>query len=140
MKKYNVIVVFSHDEQKVLMCLRRKNPFQGMYNLVGGKRKGNETSEQAAYRELYEETHISSKDISLAHTHDLNYYLEDMILEVWAGQLKENIDVYGEENEIKWISLQENFFDVQRFAGYGNIGHILYSLDLHKEGWKESSI
>ena len=37
MKKYNVIVVFSKDLNKTLMCKRAKNPYKGMFNLVGGK-------------------------------------------------------------------------------------------------------
>jgi hypothetical protein len=37
MKKYNVIVVFSKDFTKTLMCKRTKEPYKGMYNLVGGK-------------------------------------------------------------------------------------------------------
>lgn len=37
MKKYNVIVIFNQDKTKTLMCKRTKEPYQGMYNLVGGK-------------------------------------------------------------------------------------------------------
>jgi 8-oxo-dGTP diphosphatase len=35
--KYNVIIVFNKDFDKLLMCYRRKEPFKGLYNLVGGK-------------------------------------------------------------------------------------------------------
>lgn len=133
MKKYNIVVVFDQDYQNVLMCLRRKSPFIGLYNFVGGKIKDDETSEQAAYRELYEETHIRYQNIHLKHVHDMIYYFEDMMLEVWVGKLCDSIEVYGDENELVWISLNDNFFDIKRFAGYGNIGHILYSIDLNKE-------
>ena len=37
MKKYNVIVVFDKDLNKTLMCKRTKEPYKGMFNLVGGK-------------------------------------------------------------------------------------------------------
>lgn len=133
MKKYNVIVVYDQDYQKVLMCLRIKNPFLGLYNFVGGKIEENEESIHAAYRELEEETHINANEISLVHTHDFYYYLEDMILEIWAGQLKMNKEVFGDENQLEWIDLNENFFDFKRFAGYGNIGHILQSIHLNKD-------
>ncbi|WP_028042693.1 NUDIX hydrolase [Candidatus Stoquefichus massiliensis] len=133
MKKYNIIVIFDKNYQNVLMCLRRKDPFSGLYNFVGGKINDDETSEQAAYRELYEETHINRKNLTLKHVHDMIYYFEDMILEVWTGKLDKFIEVYGDENDLEWISLSENFFDVQRFAGYGNIGHILYSIHLNKK-------
>ena len=37
MKKYNVIVVFEKDLNRTLMCKRTKEPYKGMFNLVGGK-------------------------------------------------------------------------------------------------------
>lgn len=37
MKKYNVIVVFDKNMNNTLMCKRTKEPYKGMYNLVGGK-------------------------------------------------------------------------------------------------------
>ena len=37
MKKMNVIVVFDKDLKQTLMCKRTKEPYMGMYNLVGGK-------------------------------------------------------------------------------------------------------
>ena len=37
MKKMNVIVIFDKNLEKTLMCKRTKEPYMGMYNLVGGK-------------------------------------------------------------------------------------------------------
>ena len=37
MKKLNVILVYNEDKSKILMCKREKMPYQGLYNLVGGK-------------------------------------------------------------------------------------------------------
>ena len=37
MKQYNVIVIFDKSMKKILMCKRTKEPYIGMYNLVGGK-------------------------------------------------------------------------------------------------------
>ena len=37
MKKMNMIVVFDKDKKHTLMCKRTKEPYIGMYNLVGGK-------------------------------------------------------------------------------------------------------
>ena len=39
MQKYNAIVVFNKQEDKMLMCKRRKNPYKGLLNFVGGKRE-----------------------------------------------------------------------------------------------------
>ena len=62
MKKMNVIVVFDKDMKNTLMCKRTKEPYMGMYNLVGGKIK-NDDSLKEAYRELFEETNIKESDI-----------------------------------------------------------------------------
>ena len=56
MKKYNVIVVFDKEFKKTLMCKRTKEPYQGMYNLVGGKIEKDNDGLNEAYRELGEET------------------------------------------------------------------------------------
>lgn len=133
MRKYNIIIIYDKEYKQVLMCLRSKDPFLGLYNFVGGKIEKDETDEEAAYRELFEETHIDRDNIVLTHTRDLVYYLEDMSMQVWCGQLREDIDIYGDGNQLEWIDLKENFFDLSRFAGYGNIGHLLYSIDINRD-------
>ena len=64
MKKLNVILVYNEDKSKILMCKREKEPYKGMFNLVGGKLEDGETELEGAYRELEEETGITSSDIS----------------------------------------------------------------------------
>ena len=61
MQGYNVIAVFSENADKVLMCKRRKNPYKGLSNFVGGKIEESENGLDAAYRELEEETTITKK-------------------------------------------------------------------------------
>lgn len=65
MRKLNLIVVFNKDLSKGLFCIRSKDPYKGKYNFVGGKVEENETNDEAAYRELFEETGISKNDIEL---------------------------------------------------------------------------
>lgn len=48
----------------MLMCKRRKNPFQGRFNFVGGKIEDGEDGLTAAYRELEEETTITKERIT----------------------------------------------------------------------------
>ena len=67
MKKYNVIVVFDKDLKKTLMCKRTKEPYIGMYNLVGGKIEKENDGFNEAYRELFEETAITKDDIDLKY-------------------------------------------------------------------------
>ena len=125
-RKYNIVMVFSEDGGRVLMCRRRKDPYRGLLNFVGGKIEDGETHEAAAYRELCEETSIGRSDLALRHIMDLSYPLEAFPLcEVWAGRLVREVPVRGEENELCWIGTDEDFSDVERFAGCGNIYHMM---------------
>lgn len=63
MQGYNLIVVFSEDRTKMLMCRRLKEPYMGLYNFVGGKIEKGEDGIDAAYRELWEETAVTRDDI-----------------------------------------------------------------------------
>ena len=126
MKCMNIIAVLDHTGTEMLMCKRRKNPYKGLYNLVGGKIEPGEESGHAAYRELREETGI--QDIRLIHFCDFTYYTFDIRLEVWFGRLGAPTEVCGEENELAWMDINEDFFDMTRFAGEGNIGHIVEEL------------
>lgn len=126
MKTLNLIVVISADGQRLLMCRRRKEPYTGLYNFVGGKLEPGEDSLHGAYRELFEETALTAEDITLTHLMDLTYYQEGFCLEVYAGALKHAKDVIGEENELVWLPTDCDFFDSEKFAGKGNIGHILH--------------
>lgn len=132
-KQFNVVAVFDSDCRHVLMCKRSKEPYQGLYNLVGGKVEDGEEGLSAAYRELEEETGISPHDIILTHVMDFTYYLSNIMIGAYAGRLKRDIAVAGEENDLEWIELSQDFFDTLRFAGEGNIGHILEQVFLRKE-------
>jgi len=124
LKRYNVIYLLNPTGDQLLMCRRKKEPYRGLLNLVGGKIKDSEDHLAAAYRELAEETGIAGQDVALTHLMDFTYYHPDCLLEVYAGQLRRDIPVHGDENELLWVSADENFFDTSRFAGDGNIGHI----------------
>ena len=125
MKIMNVIVVYDHARQKILMCRRRRDPYKGKLNFVGGKLEPGESGEEAAYRELWEETSISREDIRLVHLMDMVYYTYHMTIEVYTGRLNHKMCVSGEENDLLWLDANENFEDMNRFAGEGNIAHII---------------
>lgn len=60
----NVIVIFDKNLNKTLMCKRTKEPYMGMYNLVGGKIEKENDGLNEAYRELEEETNIKKLILS----------------------------------------------------------------------------
>ena len=121
----NCIVVFNKDKDKVLFCKRKKEPFKDRLNFVGGKVEPGETSEDAAYRELQEETGITRRQIRLYRLMDLTYYHQDFILEIYVGRLSENVVLKEETNPLLWLSLEEDFAVRERFAGEQNIAHII---------------
>lgn len=133
MQGYNLIAVFSPDGEKVLMCRRIKEPYKGLFNFVGGKIETNENGEAAAYRELFEETGITRDDISLVHLMDFTYPLDPCYVEVYAGQLVREAKLTAEENPLFWSGLCEDFFDMKRYAGEGNIGHIMEHVKLNAD-------
>ncbi len=133
MQGYNLIAVYNATADKLLMCKRRKNPYIGLSNLVGGKIEPGEDKLAAAYRELWEETSITNKDIILTHMMDFTYYCEPCYVEVYVGKLNKDVEIAGEENELYWSDLEQDFFDLKSYAGEGNIGHIVEQINLYKD-------
>ena len=125
MKKYNIIVVFDKEQKNTLMCKRTKNPYIGMYNFVGGKIEKENDGLNKAHRELIEETGISKDDIKLNKFMNIDYTAFNYVLEVYYGILNKDVELVEEVNKLEWVSLNDNFFDMSKYAGEGNIGHIL---------------
>ena len=130
MKKMNVIVVFDKNLEKTLMCKRTKEPYIGMYKLVGGKIEKENDGLNEAYRELEEETNIKKKDIDLIHFMNLSYTKWDKELEVYYGILKNEVELIEEVNKLEWVNINDNFFDMNKYAGEGNIGHIIEEIKI----------
>ena len=124
-KAYNCIVVFNKNKDASLFCLRKNDPYKGLYNFVGGKVEPGESSEDAAYRELEEETGLTRRDIRLYRLMDIRYYHQGFILEIYVGMLEEDVDLKEEKNPLVWMPMTEDFTDKQRFAGDQNIAHIM---------------
>jgi len=121
----NLIAVFNASADRVLMCKRKKKPYKGLYNFVGGHIEEGEESLCAAYRELFEETGITRDDIKLIHLMDTVYHMDSCRMEVYVGRLNKEIEPHGDENELVWMTLDHDFFSMEKFAGEGNIGHIM---------------
>lgn len=135
MQGYNCIMVYSKDQKSLLFCKRLWDPYEGLYNLVGGKIEPGEDGFEAAYRELEEETGIGRDAIKLSHMMDFTYYNQDCIVEVYVGTLHREVELIPEKHPLCWIPLEgTDFFDMQIFAGEGNIGHMVQQVEIYGRG------
>lgn len=125
MRKLNLIVVFNKDLSNCLFCIRAKEPYKGMYNFVGGKVEEGEKNDDAAYRELFEETGISNNDIKLDHFMDLNYFKYENNLQVYYGILENEVKLVEEKNKLEWVKIDDGLLNNDKFAGNYNIPHII---------------
>ena len=134
MKKMNVIVIFDKNLNKTLMCKRTKEPYMGMYNLVGGKIEKENDGLNEAYRELSEETNIQKSDVDLIYFMNLSYIKWNKELGVYYGILNKDVTLIEEVNKLEWVPIDDNFFDMNKYAGEGNIGHIIeeIKIDMNK--------
>lgn len=143
MLRLNVIMLADESGGNLLMCRRRKNPYKGLYNFVGGKAKDGEDGLHAAYRELREETGVTAADVTLHHLSTFTYHsggagLPPYELQAYVGCLRHAVDVRGDENPLEWMPIEQNFFDLTRFAGEGSVGHIVESVRRYRSGWMEA--
>ena len=133
MRKLNLIVVFNKKLEKALFCIRSKEPYKGLYNFVGGKVEDGESNEQAAYRELFEETRISSKDIELDYFMDINYFKYENNIQVFYGILKHEVTLVEEKNKLEWVEINDELLNTEKFAGNYNIPHIIRQIQIYLE-------
>ena len=128
-------MVYSKDQKSLLFCKRLWDPYEGLYNLVGGKIEPGEDGFEAAYRELEEETGIGRDAIGLSHMMDFTYYNQDCTVEVYVGTLHREVDLIPEKHPLCWILVEgTDFFDIQTFAGEGNIGHMVQQVEIYGRG------
>lgn len=131
MRKLNLIVVFNQEVTECLFCIRAKEPYKGMYNFVGGKVEEGESNDEAAYRELFEETGITSEDIKLDHFMDINYFKYENNLQVYYGILKHDVILVEEKNKLEWVTINDDLLDTKKFAGNYNIPHIIRQIKVY---------
>ena len=138
MQGYNCIMIYDKTGENLLFCRRTKNPYKGKFNLVGGKIEAGEDGAAAAYRELEEETGITKKQVILKHMMDFTYYNQNCYVEIYVGRLQDNVVLHQEKHPLYFLKLaEENFFSLDKFAGEGNIGHMIEQVKIYGEGYAE---
>ena len=101
-----------------------------MYNLVGGKIEKENDGLNEAYRELFEETAITKDDIYLKYFMNIEYVSFNKDLEIYYGILNKDVELVEEVNKLEWVDINDNFFDMSKYAGEGNIGHIIEEIKI----------
>lgn len=125
MQLYNLLLILNEDRDKVLFVKRSKEPYKGLFNLPGGKIEPDETYLDSAYRELFEETGITDEDVVLKSFIDYTWHPADIAMKIFIGGLSKTVRLVQEVDALHWINIEENFFDMTKFAGEGNIGHMV---------------
>ena len=54
----------------------------------------------------------------------------DKTIEVYYGILNKDVELIEEVNKLEWIDINDNFFDMNKYAGEGNIGHIIEEIKI----------
>lgn len=109
-------VCFLRDKDKVLLAMKKRGFGVGKWNGVGGKVEKNETVEEAAVREMWEEIEVSVSHTDLHKVGEMEFHFPDqqgwdMFVHVffvtkWTGDPDET-----EEMRPKWFNETELPFD-----------------------------
>jgi NAD+ diphosphatase len=83
--KPTIALILTDQDDKLLLTKRAHEPFKGWWDLPGGFVEEDETLEQAAQRELKEETGVSITDFSYIGSFKEDYHFRDEIVSVVAA-------------------------------------------------------
>lgn len=72
------------------------------------------------------------------HMMDFKYYNQDCVVEVYSGTLLHDVVLKPEKHPLHWISAKEDFFDPAKYAGEGNIGHMVLQVEEYGKGVLEN--
>ena len=65
---------------------------------------------------------------------NLAYVKWNKELEVYYGILNKEVKLVEEVNKLEWVPIDDNFFDMLKYAGEGNIGHIIEEIKIDING------
>lgn len=137
MKKYVLGMVFDPSFEHLLLMKRKKNPYNGLLNGIGGKIDEGETPLESIQREFKEETEFESYNrLELMFT--MQFENEEM--HVYFIEVDKQVIKVKENHEgiYDWYEVNDSFFDClnEELAGGGNLPYFIkFCIDTYnKEG------
>ena len=61
---------------------------------------------------------------------NIEYITFNKDIEVYFSILNKEVKLVEEVNALEWIDINDNFFDMNKYAGEGNIGHIIEEIKI----------
>lgn len=107
--------------------------WKGTNNTIIGSEENLKDENSKTYtsvEELEEETNICRDDTELTRFMDITYVKWDKELEVYYGILNKDVELIEEVNKLEWVSVDDDFFNMNKYAGEGNIGHIIEEIKI----------
>lgn len=107
-------IIISQKEKMVLLIKRGKEPFKGMWAFPGGRiDPSDENVEVACYRELFEETNLTSQDVDLKYIKTIGDKIRDprgfCLTNIFLGYVSniESVSVKAGDDAVnyRWFSL-----------------------------------
>lgn len=68
---------------------------------------------------------------------NITYLKFDKELEIYYGILNKDVHLIEEINPLEWIPIDNNFFDMSKYAGEGIIGHIIEEIKIQLKNIKQ---
>ena len=111
-KIMNVVLCALTDNGKILMIKRNKDPYKGLWGLLGGKIEFGEHVEDTAVREFYEETGIKAEFVNVAGIASEILYekgekISHFLIFVAKLSSAETRFTESDEGQLKWFELDK---------------------------------
>ncbi|MGB1801064.1 MAG: Nudix family hydrolase [Gammaproteobacteria bacterium] len=101
-------VIFSSDKKQVLISKRKSHQhLAGLWEFPGGKVEKDEDVRRALERELYEELGIKVKEVKQLTTISYDYSDKQVLLDVWQVNGWSGEPESRENQELKWVKVDE---------------------------------
>ena len=69
---------------------------------------------------------------------NIEYITLDKIIEVYYGVLNKEVHLVEEVNKLEWVAMDDDFFNMNKYAGEGNIGHIIEEIKIELNNKKDN--